>query len=72
MSDLSIEGQPGQVSRIHAEISLGELGFYITDRYSRNGTFVNDMKLAPDTPKHLNNGDRVRFGLLDFTFNLDY
>ncbi|MHB8626753.1 MAG: ATPase, T2SS/T4P/T4SS family [Aggregatilineales bacterium] len=72
LSDLRVEGQPGQISRVHAEFSVGELGFYITDRFSRNGTFVNGVRLAPDVPKHLNNGDQVRLGTLEFTFNLDY
>ena len=72
LSGLRIEGQPGQISRVHAEISVGELGFYITDRASRNGTFVNDIKLLPDMPKHLNSGDKVRMGTVEFVFSLDY
>lgn len=72
LAPLTIDGQPNLVSRIHAEISLGELGFYITDRHSRNGTFVNDVKLTPDVPRHLINKDRVRVGRLEFTFDLDY
>ncbi len=72
LSGFSMDGQPGQISRLHAEISVGELGFYISDRNSRNGTFVNDVKLTPDVPKHLVNKDRVRLGALEFTFDLDY
>ncbi len=73
LSDIRAEGnQPGQISRTHAEISLGELGFYITDRTSRNGTYVNDVKLLPDVPKRLVSNDRVRLGRLDFEFSLDY
>lgn len=72
LSEVTLDGEPGLISRVHAEISIGEMGFYITDRASRNGTYVNDMKLAPDVPKHLVHKDRVRLGLLEFTFHLDY
>jgi|GEM_PF-1157728 len=72
LSELRVDGQPGLISRQHAEISVGELGFYITDRNSRNGTYVNDSKLQADVPKHLVNKDKVRIGALEFTFDLDY
>lgn len=72
LAPLTVDGLPGLISRIHAEITLGELGFYMTDRHSRNGTFVNDVKLTPDVPRRLKSQDKVRFGRLVFTFFLDY
>jgi pilus assembly protein CpaF len=72
LTQLAVDRYAGSISRAHAEITLGELGFYITDRHSRNGTYLNDGKLTPDVPRRLKNGDVVRFGRLEFTFFLDY
>jgi len=47
-------------SRKHAEVfKLGNI-FFIKDLQSRNGTFVNDARIAKDTP--LRAGDRIRIG----------
>ena len=47
-------------SRKHAEIfTLGDM-LFIRDLDSRNGTFVNDAKIAKETPLRI--GDRVRIG----------
>jgi len=47
-------------SRKHAEIfKLGEM-FLIRDLQSRNGTFVNDVKIAKETALHFK--DRIRIG----------
>lgn len=58
-----------KVSSRHAEIRPEGDGYTITDLGSTNGTFVNEQRLAPNTPYRLNNGDRVRFG--DTTFNYE-
>jgi len=47
-------------SRKHAEVfKLGDM-FFVRDLDSRNGTFVNDTKIAKETA--LRTGDRVRIG----------
>jgi pSer/pThr/pTyr-binding forkhead associated (FHA) protein len=33
---------------------------------SRNGTFINDVRLEPEKAKALRSGDRIRIGQLDF------
>ncbi len=72
LANMLLDGEPVLIGRRHAEISIGEDGFYITDRASRNGTFVNNVKMLPDVPKHLKNGDLIRLGSLEFRFDLDY
>ena len=50
------------ISRAHASISRGpDGGFTLIDQGSRNGTFVNDKKLAG--PCRLTNNDRIRLGV---------
>lgn len=49
-----------QVSRWHAEIRWQDGGFAIQDMGSRNGTFVNEVRLTD--PQVLRPGDRVRLG----------
>ena len=56
----------GSVSRQHARIRA-EVGDYrLFDLGSANGTFVNDQKVAD--PVVLKDGDRVRFGEVEFVF----
>jgi len=47
------------ISRLHAEISVKEAGFFITDLGSRNGTFVDDERVAS---AELRDGSLVRLG----------
>ena len=57
--DVVVKG-PG-VSRDHAEIVLTDAGFYIRDRASTNGTFVNGLNIG--TSRHfLAPGDEIRLG----------
>ncbi|HEY5600213.1 MAG TPA: FHA domain-containing protein, partial [Candidatus Manganitrophaceae bacterium] len=53
------------VSREHAIIKQNADGFYIEDRGSRNGTFVNKEKI---TGKKLSNGDEIQIGSCLFYF----
>ena len=50
------------VSRSHAEISERSGTFYITDLGSRNGTYINDMRLQPNRPTALNSSMTVYLG----------
>lgn len=59
----------GAVGRIHAEI-LNENGeLYIMDCNSRNGTFLNDSRIMPNTKISMNNSDVVRFANKEFVFH---
>jgi pSer/pThr/pTyr-binding forkhead associated (FHA) protein len=52
------------VSRKHAEIILQDGRCWIKDLNSSNGTWVNEVRLAPGQDYPLNNGDQVRLGQL--------
>jgi len=58
--DADIQILDTAASRKHAEIfTLGDM-LFIRDLDSRNGTFVNDAKIAKETPLRI--GDRIRIG----------
>jgi pSer/pThr/pTyr-binding forkhead associated (FHA) protein len=59
-NDLAIP-QDEHVSGSHAYLCYEQAGLLIIDRNSRNGTFVNDNKLA-DTGCVLTSGNRIRIG----------
>ena len=61
------------ISEVHAFIRREPDGFLIQDTGSRNGTWVNDLKVKPQgmgDPSPLPAGARVRFGSVKMTFLL--
>ncbi len=48
------------VSRKHAKIIKKPDGYYLVDRDSRAGTFINNRRLFPDEPHRLNSRDTIR------------
>ena len=51
------------VSRIHARFfSDGGPDLLLIDLNSRNGTMINDRKLAPNEAAKVESGDKIRFG----------
>ena len=58
-----IDGLPGEklikISREHFDIDIKNNRFYITDRKSGNGTWVNGGKLKPGRKYELNDGDEI-------------
>jgi pSer/pThr/pTyr-binding forkhead associated (FHA) protein len=64
---LSIPIEDIQVSRTHAQIIYNSLGFWIEDLNSRNGTFVNGMRITGKAP--LRNGDTIRLGETTLVFD---
>ncbi|MDX1981692.1 MAG: protein kinase [Bryobacteraceae bacterium] len=58
---LNLEFDSG-ISRVHAEINFGDLGFTITDLGSANGTFVNGRRLPAAVPEVLLFGARIDIG----------
>jgi hypothetical protein len=57
------------VGRIHAEIFCRNGRYYILDKHSKNGTFVNDERLLPEEEKELQHNDRVAFSSSDYRFH---
>lgn len=54
------------ISRSHCRISKRGNQYTITDLQSANGTFVNKVKLQPNQPHPINNGDIIRLANSDF------
>jgi hypothetical protein len=65
----AIRIQHNSISRCHAILSYQpELGFYLTDLGSSNGTWLNSQRLNPMQRYGLQDGDRLRIGkfIVDF------
>ncbi|MFY0577755.1 FHA domain-containing protein [Cystobacter fuscus] len=63
--------EDGTVSRFHAWFQRESQGGYLlTDAGSKNGTFVEGVRLLPRRACALNDGARVRFGHVELTFYL--
>jgi PPM family protein phosphatase len=61
-----------KASRRHARFFHGEDGAWrIEDLKSYNGTFINDVRLAPGVPAALSTGDEISFGGQKFEFRLN-
>lgn len=58
-----------EISRVHAIIlyDAKTAASYIKDNNSHNGTFVNGIKLMPDKPMRVSDGDYIQLGTLRFT-----
>ena len=54
------------ISRSHCKINKKGDQYVITDLQSANGTFVNKVKLQPNQPTLINNGDIIRLANSDF------
>ena len=54
------------VSNQHANIKYKDYSFWIIDRGSTNGTFLNGKKIADEM--RLNHGDTISFDVYDFEF----
>jgi hypothetical protein len=55
-----------QVSRLHARFEWVQEDWVLVDDGSRNGTFVNEVRLSGNC--RLNDGDALRFGATTITF----
>lgn len=56
------------VGRLHAEIMNIQDEYYIIDKDSKNGTYVNDERVAGDREVKLNNGDRIMLANVEYIF----
>ena len=64
-SDIQLDSK--KCSRTHALIRLEGESLTLIDLRSKNGTFVNDTQLEPNTGQYLREGDKIRFGDQQFT-----
>lgn len=58
------------ISRSHCKITKNGTQYYITDLQSANGTFVNKVRLQPNQPYPIRNGDIVRLANSDFQVSI--
>ncbi|HCU24913.1 MAG TPA: hypothetical protein DF383_07840 [Deltaproteobacteria bacterium] len=58
------------ISRTHAAIVQEDDNFYLQDLNSKNGTFLNDQRLAPGgrSERPLKHGDKLKFNTVEFQF----
>ena len=56
------------VSRVHARFFSETQDLWLMDLNSRNGTMINDRKLAPNEAVQVEAGDEIRFGRERFQF----
>lgn len=58
------------ISRTHAAIIKESGKFYVQDLNSKNGTFLNGVKLESGqiSPRPLENGDKIGFNIVEFVF----
>ncbi len=59
-----------EVSRQHAHFTAQDGVCWVEDLGSKNGTYVNDQKIAPRTPTRLELDDKVRVGQTTFTIQI--
>ena len=67
-NDLIISGRT--VSRRHARLWFDTNRWYIADMQSANGTLVNSLRVQPNQPVPLNDGDVIHFGDEIVIFNI--
>ncbi len=56
------------VGRIHARIITRDDDFYLIDEDSKNGTFINNIKIDPKREYQLKNDDIITFANMEYTF----
>lgn len=55
-----------KISRVHCKINWNGSYYTITDLHSANGTYVNHVRLQPEMPQPIKNGDVIRLANSDF------
>jgi pSer/pThr/pTyr-binding forkhead associated (FHA) protein len=66
-NDLVLES--AAVSREHAILALRDARWYLEDRGSFNGTYLNGTRLVPGTPLPLHHADRISVGTETLIFS---
>lgn len=56
------------IGKVHARIILRDGSYYIIDLNSRNGTYINDARIASNKEYEIKNKDRISFANSDYTF----
>jgi hypothetical protein len=54
------------ISRVHCKVTKMDNQYFLTDLESSNGTYVNKIRLQPNRPHPIANGDIIRLANSDF------
>jgi len=60
------------IGKVHAQIITRENRYYLKDLNSRNGTFINDIRIDCNTENEIKDGDRITFADMDYLFVVRY
>jgi CRP-like cAMP-binding protein len=66
--DLTALDPEKTLSRRHARLRRTPDGYLLKEEEGRNGTFVNGNRIGPGQEVRLEEGDRIRFGLVEVIF----
>ena len=66
MADHVMQGST--VGKLHAEITVNKGLYYIKDLNSKNGTFVNDVRIPGNKEYEIKENDRIRFSNFEYVF----
>ena len=58
------------VGRIHAELVTSNGEYFVIDKYSRNGSYLNGVKLYPNEKNKIKHEDRIKLANQEFVFKL--
>jgi len=64
------EEQDKLISRIHAQLTFDGGQHYITDKESKAGTLLNNVKLEPNKPTIIESGSIIKLGQRELMFEL--
>lgn len=59
------------ISRSHCKISKKGSQYIVIDLQSANGTYVNNVRLQPNQPSPIKNGDVIRLANSDFQVRIE-
>jgi hypothetical protein len=65
-----MNGQQHNILRYHCQIEQRDNALYVTDLNTRSGTYVNGIRLLPNTAHLLHNRATLKLGTL--TFNIQF
>jgi pSer/pThr/pTyr-binding forkhead associated (FHA) protein len=66
MVDYIVQGST--VGKLHAEITLNKGVYWIRDLNSKNGTYLNDIRIPNNKECEIKSNDRIRFSNYEYLF----
>jgi FHA domain/Domain of unknown function (DUF6382) len=58
------------VGRIHAELVTSDGEYFLIDKHSKNGSYLNGVKLSPNERTKIKHEDRIKLANQEFVFKL--